>query len=104
MNREVLRRWTKWESHCRCCGLCCYQKRRLPDGCWEIDLSRPCPWLDEQTRLCRIYSRRLRVYPLCRRVNIWRALFAPYLPPSCGYVMRLRPRWLPRPRVALRIK
>ena len=92
---------SRWESHCHLCGVCCYEKVRRHDGSWILDLSRPCPWLDERTKLCRIYERRLKVYPRCRRVTIFVALFAAYLPPSCGYVRRFRPRWFPKAKLAL---
>ena len=92
---------TRWESHCNRCGLCCYEKVRHSDGSWTLDLSRPCPWLDRETRQCRIYERRLKVYPRCRRVGLFVALFAPFLPPSCGYVRNIRPRFFPKPRLIL---
>jgi len=98
----MLRRFARrWESLCRRCGLCCYEKVRGADGTWVLDLSRPCPWLDESDHSCRIYSRRLAVYPRCRRITVLRALFAGYLPANCGYVEALRPRWFPKPRLVL---
>jgi uncharacterized cysteine cluster protein YcgN (CxxCxxCC family) len=51
---------------------------------------------------CRVYERRFKTYFRCRRVTLRMALFAPYLPPSCGYVRALRPRWFPRARLAVR--
>ena len=90
-----------WESHCHRCGLCCYEKIRQADGSWILDMSNPCPWLDENTMLCKVYKRRLIVYPRCRRITIWRALFARYLPPSCGYVRNLRPGFFPKSRLVI---
>jgi len=90
-----------WDSHCHQCALCCYEKIQQEDGSWFIDLSRPCPWLDEETRLCTVYENRFEVNPRCRRITVVRSLFAAYLPSSCGYVRAFRPGFLPSPRVVL---
>ena len=90
-----------WESLCHCCGLCCYEKVRQSDGSWVLDRSKPCPWLDESTMLCKVYEKRLKVYPRCRKVRLHHALFAPYLPSSCGYVRELRPGFLPASRLVI---
>jgi len=90
-----------WDSYCHQCGLCCFEKILQEDGSWLIDLSRPCSWLDVETRLCTVYENRFEVNPRCRRITVPRALFAAYLPPSCGYVRTFRPGLLPPPRVVL---
>ena len=96
-----IRKLKNWEGLCHRCGLCCYEKVRQSDGSWVLDKSKPCPWLNESTLLCRIYEKRLKVYPRCRKVRLMHALFAPYLPSSCGYVRELRPGWFPRSRLVV---
>ena len=80
-----------WEGLCGRCGKCCYEKRYTAHGL-VVDYKLPCRYLDESTRLCRVYERRFRACPECRRMTVFHALFSSYLPDSCGYVRAFR-RW-----------
>ena len=82
-------RGAAWESLCRRCGLCCFQKE-VGRGILHIDFRAPCRYLDESTRLCAVYERRFKVCPECRRMTVFQALFARYLPITCGYVREFR--------------
>lgn len=85
------RRQARWESYCRRCGLCCYEKERRGRTV-VTDYRRPCPYLDTSTRLCTVYQNRFAVCGQCRRMTLFHALFVQWLPPSCGYVRRYRRR------------
>ncbi|MDR2589292.1 MAG: hypothetical protein LBC67_07690 [Spirochaetales bacterium] len=85
------RRWKKdWDSLCGRCGLCCYERSLSSGGEVAVNMSEPCEFLDEDTRLCRVYESRFRACPDCRSVNIFRALFHRFLPSSCAYVRTFR--------------
>ncbi len=75
----------QWEQLCRRCGLCCHEKLVSANEVKYL-LHVPCRYLDQETNLCRSYSTRFRKHQRCRKVNIWRAMFAAYLPEDCGYV------------------
>ncbi|TFG64626.1 MAG: hypothetical protein E4H36_02480 [Spirochaetales bacterium] len=80
----------RWESLCRQCGVCCYEKRYTGIFSLYTDLSSPCRHLDTKTRHCKVYESRFRVCGDCRKMTIIHALFASYLPADCGYVQRYR--------------
>jgi uncharacterized cysteine cluster protein YcgN (CxxCxxCC family) len=91
-----------WDRICLRCGLCCYEKhhtfvRRRGKNIFPavspryyIALDEPCPHLDCEKKLCRIYPDRLRQCRDCGRLTIFHALFAGYLPARCGYVKKFR--------------
>lgn len=81
----------RWEALCRGCGLCCYEKDRH-GGSVTTNWRAPCRYLEVSTRRCTVYGERFRVCPECRRMTLLHALFTPWLPASCGYVRRFRPR------------
>ena len=84
------RKWRgDWDGLCGRCGLCCYT-RTLADGEVVVNLSAPCIYLDEGTRLCRVFKVRYQKYEHCGSVNLLRALFSPTLPPSCAYYRTFR--------------
>ena len=90
MSRRVLSLGrTTWESVCTQCGLCCYQKewRR---GKIVTNFQAPCRFLEESSRMCTVYDLRFRRCSECRKMTIFHALFASYLPEKCGYVRRFR--------------
>ncbi len=76
----------KWEDMCKRCGLCCHEKIIYDDEI-VFDLSSPCEHLNTETNLCSIYNDRFKKCGRCQKVNIFRAMFASYLPLSCAYVM-----------------
>lgn len=79
-----------WESLCNGCGICCYEKEFDDQGLIYINLDRPCTYLEVCSNRCSIYSNRFKVNRECKKVNLFTALFNPYLPGHCGYVKRLR--------------
>jgi len=84
------KKWSKnWDDLCDRCGLCCYD-RCVSRGKVVIDYSSACEFLDQETRLCRVFESRFSKHPDCGRVNIIRALFHRYLPPDCAYVRTFR--------------
>jgi uncharacterized cysteine cluster protein YcgN (CxxCxxCC family) len=87
---EYRRHKADWEALCNRCGLCCYERSLSRSGEVAVDLSRPCEFLDKASRLCRVYKNRFRVCPDCQKVNLFRALFHRYLPPSCAYARAFR--------------
>ncbi|GAB6391377.1 MAG: hypothetical protein MdMp014T_0750 [Treponematales bacterium] len=85
------RKWRKnWDGLCRRCGLCCYSRSLLPGGEVKVDFNSPCGFFDKTTRLCRVFERRFRECRACKRVNLFRALFHPTLPPECAYARTFR--------------
>ena len=85
------RRWKgRWDELCGRCGLCCYPRSLSRSGEVAVDLSDPCEYYNEKTRLCRVYENRFRVCQDCQKVNLFRALFHRLLPPSCAYVRTFR--------------
>lgn len=79
----------EWESICRRCGKCCYEKIDL--GAGEIVYtSEPCVHLDTKTNLCKVYDNRRVEEPDCIELteNIVRSLN--WLPPDCAYVEYVR--------------
>jgi uncharacterized cysteine cluster protein YcgN (CxxCxxCC family) len=80
-------RRTRWESLCRRCGRCCYEKERR-GGVLVANYRKPCPHLDTGTHACRVYAARFEVCTRCRKMTIVHALFVQWLPETCGYVVR----------------
>jgi len=93
-----------WDSICRRCGLCCFEKhhtfRKSPGGKtvpsasdrFYIDLDEPCAFLDTKSRLCSVYENRFKVCRDCGRLTVFHALFAGYLPRDCAYVEKFQ-KW-----------
>jgi uncharacterized cysteine cluster protein YcgN (CxxCxxCC family) len=86
---------TRWEAICRRCGRCCFEKA-IRDGVTVVNYRAPCRFLDRASGLCTVYNSRFRRCSECRRMTVFHALFAPYLPESCGYVRKFRPGILHR--------
>jgi uncharacterized cysteine cluster protein YcgN (CxxCxxCC family) len=85
------RKWRKnWDGLCDRCGLCCYERNLSRIGEVAVNLSSPCEFLDEETRLCSVFQNRFRKCPDCQSVNFFRALFHRLLPPSCAYARTFR--------------
>jgi uncharacterized protein len=82
-------RRARWESLCRRCGMCCYEKD-ITGFKVVTNYRRPCAHLDISTRLCTVYEKRFAVCPQCRGMTLRHAMFVRWLPESCGYVRRYR--------------
>lgn len=78
-----------WESLCNGCGLCCYEKEFNGDIIF-VNFEKPCEFLNCETNMCSIYCDRFKKNSDCRKLNLFEALFNPYLPGSCGYVKKIR--------------
>ncbi|QEN03588.1 hypothetical protein EW093_02370 [Thiospirochaeta perfilievii] len=79
-----------WESLCCGCGLCCYEKEFSDEDIIFINMEKPCKFLDCNSNCCTVYNKRFNINPDCKKVNLYEALFNPYLPSSCGYVKSVR--------------
>jgi len=88
--REYLKWRKKWDDLCYRCGLCCYGRSVSGTGEVVVDFSSSCKFLNKETRLCNIFKDRLKRHGNCSSVNIFRALFHPYLPSGCAYVKTFR--------------
>jgi uncharacterized cysteine cluster protein YcgN (CxxCxxCC family) len=84
---------TRWEAICRRCGRCCFQKV-IRDGVTAANYRAPCRFLDRSSRLCTVYDSRFTRCSECRKMTVFHAIFASYLPEGCGYVMKFRPAFL----------
>ena len=83
---------------CEKCGRCCHSKLII-DG-QVVYTPFPCPYLDEQTRLCTIYERRRELNPECMTVAI--GIQLGLFPADCPYVRDL-PDYVP-PRMAMTVE
>ncbi|OQY32807.1 MAG: hypothetical protein B6241_09830 [Spirochaetaceae bacterium 4572_59] len=94
---KLFKKWkARWEGYCKCCGKCCYEKEYLPGGILITDYSKPCRFLNEDTKKCNVYVNRFNACKECRKITLWTALFSPALPPDCGYVENVRNKIRPR--------
>ncbi len=77
-----------WESLCRRCGRCCFEKLVDADG--RIHPTRiPCCHLDVATRECRVYEKRLEVGEGCIRLTPEVVAAIAWLPEDCAYVQHV---------------
>ncbi len=75
----------EWESICRKCGRCCYEKVDL--GCGEIVYTdEPCVYLDTETKLCKVYGNRHEAEPDCISLTEELVRTLGWLPEGCAYV------------------
>ncbi|MCL2706290.1 MAG: hypothetical protein FWE72_08815 [Spirochaetaceae bacterium] len=74
-----------WENLCHKCGICCFKKKTI-DGVCIIDFNAPCEYLDVESNLCFVYEKRFKKCDDCKRMTVFKALFADFLPDNCGYV------------------
>lgn len=82
---------SSWEKLCNRCGLCCYSKT-VEDDRVVYHMDHPCRDLDAEQSLCRVYDTRFSDNPECKKMTLFKAMFAPYLPPTCGYVQWAKKR------------
>ena len=74
-----------WENLCHKCGICCFTKRTV-NGVCIINYNSPCEYLDVESNLCFVYENRFKTCHDCKKMTVLRALFADFLPDTCGYV------------------
>lgn len=80
---------TEWETLCKRCGECCFEKWIDGDGT-IYPTKEACRHLDMITRECRVYHKRLDVGEGCIRLTPEVVETVQWLPQSCGYVEHLR--------------
>lgn len=78
-----------WESICKRCGKCCYEKIDLGGGeiCYTDE---PCEHLDTETNMCKIYENRHETQPDCISLTEDLVRVLHWLPPDCAYVEYVR--------------
>jgi len=73
-----------WDSLCRQCGLCCFEK--LEDERGTIFYTQtPCRYLDVTTRRCKVFERRFEINPSCVKLTPELVSTLRWLPGDCGY-------------------
>lgn len=73
-----------WESRCRRCGLCCFEKYEDEKG-RVFYTQTPCRYLDVVSRTCRIYGNRFSINPECVKLTPELVGSLHWLPGDCGY-------------------
>jgi uncharacterized protein len=79
----------EWEGICEQCGLCCFEKIEDEDG-RIFFTSTPCRYLDIDTRQCKIYEKRFKIFPECVQLTPELVKDLKWLHRSCGYKKALR--------------
>jgi len=88
-----------WDSLCKRCGLCCFEK--LEDERGTIFYTQtPCRYLDVATRRCKVFERRFEINPSCMKLTPELVSTLRWLPNDCGYrrVTAMMPIEAPRIR------
>jgi uncharacterized cysteine cluster protein YcgN (CxxCxxCC family) len=73
-----------WESRCRACGSCCFEKIENDRGT-IFYTQTPCRYLDVVSRRCRIYNNRFAINPECVKLTPELVTTLRWLPSDCGY-------------------
>jgi hypothetical protein len=73
-----------WETICRQCGLCCFEKIEDDDGT-IFYTATPCRYLDVVSRECNIYERRFEINPECIKLTEKLVRELRWLHDDCGY-------------------
>jgi len=79
----------EWESLCKRCGQCCFEKKRGRDGSLR-KTSVPCRHLDIVERTCRIYEKRFEIDRDCIKLTPEKVRILSWLPEDCAYVRFIR--------------
>ncbi len=87
----------RWEAVCKQCGLCCHDKVQVAPRCWVL-LDSKCQFLGDDGR-CTVYAERFKRCQACRKMTVWRAMSAAWIPPGCAYL-----EWARRHHLRLRRK
>jgi len=75
---------TQWDSLCKQCGLCCFEK--LEDGRGKIIYTQhACRYLDVESRRCKVFERRFEINPICIKLTPELVPTLHWLPNDCGY-------------------
>lgn len=75
----------EWESICRKCAKCCYEKVDLGGG-QIVYTSEPCVYLDTVTGMCKIYENRHEIEPDCIKLTEEFVRQINWMPSDCAYV------------------
>lgn len=75
---------SEWESICRRCGLCCFEKIETESGA-VFYTQVPCRFLDVVSRECTIYDRRFEISRDCVKLTPELVPQLHWLHPDCGY-------------------
>jgi uncharacterized cysteine cluster protein YcgN (CxxCxxCC family) len=73
----------EWESICRRCARCCYEKIDFEGRIYYTEL--PCEFLDLATNTCKVYTERDKKRPGCVRLTK-ETVKKGFLPADCPYV------------------
>ena len=73
-----------WESLCKRCGLCCFEKIEDETGA-VFFTATPCQYLDVETNQCSIYERRFELNPECVKLTEKLVRKLHWLHDDCGY-------------------
>lgn len=80
---EVVISNEEWETLCRGCGSCCFEK--IEDERGTIFYTQtPCRYLDVVSRQCRIYDNRFTINPECVKLTEELVPNLRWLPRGCG--------------------
>lgn len=75
---------SEWDSRCKQCGSCCFEK--IEDERGNIFyMQSACRFLDVNTRRCKIFKRRFEINPSCVQLTPELVQTLRWLPPDCGY-------------------
>ncbi|MGB9079841.1 MAG: YkgJ family cysteine cluster protein [Desulfuromonadaceae bacterium] len=73
-----------WDSRCKQCGSCCFEK--IEDERGNIFyMQSACRFLDVVTRRCKIFERRFEINPSCIQLTPELVPTLRWLPRDCGY-------------------
>ena len=87
MSEDIQNDSEKWESICRRCGRCCYEKVDFEGRIYYTEM--PCEFLDTETNLCRVYTERDVKRPGCVRLTD-EILKKGVMPEDCPYVSDIK--------------
>ncbi len=90
-----------WETICKQCGLCCFEKIEEEDGT-IFHTAIPCRYLDVVSRECRIYERRFEINPECIKLTEKLVRELRWLHDKCGYRQALGLTQIRKKRVKTR--
>lgn len=86
-----------WDSLCRQCGRCCFEKIENERGT-IFYTQTACRYLDVITRQCKIFDRRFEINPECVKLTPELVPTLRWLPTDCGYRQPTTEQLKPAPR------